>query len=240
MSAAAKPSVKVVCVIVDRKDEHKLTKIISDERAHLHFVTLAQGTAGDDLRMFLGLESRDKSFVCTLCTASRVRGFIDKLSRGLQLDRPGKGIAFTLPVTGINRQSLDIVRRERTTKEDRRMGDGERAGAGEFSMIISAVSEGHVEELMTAARKAGARGGTVIHARRVQLGDDTKFLGIAAQTEKDIVAILTKRAQKNAIMSAIAEVCGMHTESRGVIFSLPVEEIVGLGVGMDAGSEEDS
>lgn len=235
MSGEKKPSVKMVSVIVDRKDERKVTQIISDERAHIHFIALAQGTAGDDLRMFLGLESRDKSFVCTMCAASRVRGFIEKLSRGLQLDKPGKGIAFTLPVTGINRQVLDAVQREQT-KEDLRMGDGERAGAGKFSMIMSVVSEGHVEELMAAAKKAGARGGTVFHARRMQLGDDAKFLGIVAQTEMDVVTILTTREQKMAIMSAIAEVCGMHTESRGVVFSLPVDEIVGLG-GMGAGSQ---
>lgn len=43
-----------------------------------------------------------------------------------------------------------------------------------------------------------------------------------------MVAILTPQAQKHELMVAIHRAAGLTTEARGILFSLPVEELIGL------------
>ena len=81
---------------------------------------------------------------------------------------------------------------------------------------------------MDAAREEGARGGTVLHARRVGMEDTENLLGFTLQPEKEVVAILTPQAQKHELMVAIHRAAGLTTEARGILFSLPVEELIGL------------
>ena len=50
----------------------------------------------------------------------------------------------------------------------------------------------------------------------------------ATVREKEIVAILTPRPQKQEIMRAINKAAGLTTESAGILFSLPVDDMIGL------------
>lgn len=96
-------------------------------------------------------------------------------------------------------------------------------------LILSVINLGYSDELMDAAREAGARGGTIVHARRSGPDDAVKFFGISLQAEKEVVAILTERGKRNAIMKAISHSCGLTTEAAGIVFSVPVDGIAGLG-----------
>ena len=81
---------------------------------------------------------------------------------------------------------------------------------------------------MDAARKAGAAGGTVIHARGTGMERAEKFLGVSLASEKDVIFVVTKTSQKNAIMEAIMKHAGMETKAKAIVFSLPVSSTAGL------------
>ena len=78
-----------------------------------------------------------------------------------------------------------------------------------------------------AAKAAGARGGTVLHGRRMGEADE-KSGESGVWPEKDIVTILVPRELRQPIMEAVNHAAGAATESRGVLFSLPVEHAMGL------------
>ena len=98
----------------------------------------------------------------------------------------------------------------------------------QYDMIWAIFNQGYSEEVMEAARKAGAMGGTVIHARRVGLDAPMKFWGITLQEEREILFILTDRVHKKAIMQSISGNFGIATDAQGMVFALPVEEIEGI------------
>ena len=81
---------------------------------------------------------------------------------------------------------------------------------------------------MDAARKAGAEGGTVLHAKGVGMKRAEKFLGVSLVSEKELVLIVTKTEQKNEIMRAIMKEAGMETKAKSLVFSLPVTSTAGL------------
>ena len=80
---------------------------------------------------------------------------------------------------------------------------------------------------MDSARNAGATGGTVLKAKGTGT-DKAKFFGVSISEEKEMVYIVAKNEQRDAIMTAIMEKAGYNTEAHGVVFSLPVESVLGI------------
>ena len=95
-------------------------------------------------------------------------------------------------------------------------------------LIVTISNEGYAENIMNAAKKAGATGGTTINGRGLETDKIIKFLGISIEPEKDIVLILADSDKKNDIMEEILESCGLKTPGAGICFSLPVDHVVGL------------
>ena len=120
-------------------------------------------------------------------------------------------------------QAVDSVILPEVKKEENNVDT-----AGRWALSVVVVNRGNVDAVMDAARSRGARGGTVLHARRVGMEDMEKVLGFPVQPEKEIVAILAPQEHKRPLMEAISEAAGITTEARGVLFALPVEDLIGL------------
>ena len=103
----------------------------------------------------------------------------------------------------------------------------------EFSheAIFCIVNDGYSEAVMDAAKKYGARGGTVINARGTAGKEAEKFFGITVQPEKEIVMILVSAEYKENILKALYEEVGLDTSGQGIAFSLPVDSVVGISTG---------
>jgi nitrogen regulatory protein PII len=81
---------------------------------------------------------------------------------------------------------------------------------------------------MNTARAAGATGGTVISARGQAHQGAVKFFGVSVQDEKEAILILAAREKKVPIMRAVSEAHGMNSKAEGIVFSLPVDQVMGL------------
>lgn len=94
--------------------------------------------------------------------------------------------------------------------------------------IFCIVNDGYSEAVMEAAKKLGARGGTVINARGTAGKEAEKFFGITVQPEKEIVMILVPTEYKENILRALYEEVGLNTAGQGIAFALPVDGVVGI------------
>lgn len=94
--------------------------------------------------------------------------------------------------------------------------------------IFCIVNSGYSEAVMTAAKKFGARGGTVINARGTASKEAETFFHITIEPEKEIVMILVPSAIKDKILNALYDEVGLNTAGQGIAFSLPVDSAVGL------------
>ncbi len=95
-------------------------------------------------------------------------------------------------------------------------------------MIMAIVNQGFSEEVMAAAKKAGATGGTVFQSRRVGSEYTIQFWGITIQPEREVVLILSSKENKLEIMKNIGKSCGMQSEAHGIVFSVPVDSMIGI------------
>ena len=95
-------------------------------------------------------------------------------------------------------------------------------------LIYVILNEGCSDEVMDAARAAGAAGGTVLSAKGTGLVAAEKFLGISLAEEKEVLLIVARAEDKGAIMQSIIEKTGPGTPSGAICFSLPVSQVAGL------------
>lgn len=95
-------------------------------------------------------------------------------------------------------------------------------------LILTIVNRGFADEVMSAAKAAGAFGGTVVNARGTGTHELQHFFGAIIQPEKELVLILTEREKRNSIMEAICRDAGLSKEGMGICFSMPVDGVAGI------------
>lgn len=98
----------------------------------------------------------------------------------------------------------------------------------EHQVIFCIVNSGYSEAVMDAAKKFGARGGTVIDARGTASKEAETFFGVTVEPEKEIVMILVPTKCRDKILEAIYDEVGLATAGQGIAFSIPVDGVVGL------------
>lgn len=188
----------------------------------------AVGTASSEMMDILGLGSIDKSLLVSVLPKGAADAMLRRLHRELKLGLPGSGIACTMPLSGANamlfRMLLPMAGEADERKDENAMTDCK------HMLIAAVVNQGYSEQLMDAARAAGAAGGTVLHSRHI-IGscEATSFWGLNVQEEKELILIIADKQSKLPIMKAISEACGMRTEAQGLVVSLPIEAAAGLG-----------
>ena len=91
-----------------------------------------------------------------------------------------------------------------------------------FELVLCVVNAGFSQNVMEAARAAGAQGGTILRARGSANPEAEEFFNINIQPDKEIVMILVPKEIKDEVMKTIYKEAGLADEAQGIAFSLPV------------------
>ena len=210
-------AVEVVAAVVDVEQGEKVLRIYREEQAPVDFVCMAHGTARTEMLDLLGIGETAKAIV--MCMVSRQTGvrLLKRLGRELEMRYPGRGIAFAIPITGIGLRWHKLL-----TAAD------EEQKEVSFDVVAVVMERGYTNVAMDAARKAGARGGTVISARGIAENEVKRFFGIEIQAEKEIVFLVVRSDEKQQVMTALMQAVGMKTRSHGIVLSMPLSAAIGL------------
>lgn len=85
---------------------------------------------------------------------------------------------------------------------------------------------------MAAARKAGATGGTVTHARGTAPNDGSeKFFGVTIVPEKEMITIVADLEKAKTIVQAIKTLDCLQVPGVGVLYVQDVKDFENLGSG---------
>ena len=96
-------------------------------------------------------------------------------------------------------------------------------------LVIAVVNSKYTDTAIEAARSAGATGATVFHTKSINNAKAEQAIGTTIDQETDSVFFLTNLEYKSKIMEAVRDAAGLKTEGGAVIFSLPVDDLVGIG-----------
>jgi hypothetical protein len=226
----SQPRLKLVFFIIDWNKSHLLSEVFDQEHVRFHFISKGRGTARSEVLDLLGIGADDKAVVICLEQEIFAPILLKEVRQKVGRHSPGAGIAFSIPLSGINTPVLRVFKESVLKNEKIIPAQGGEPMKTEINsdLIISVLNQGYSDDFMTVAREAGASGGTVISARGLAHSGPVKFFGVSVQDEKEIVLILSSREKKVPIMQAVSEACGITSKAGGIIFSLPVDQVVGM------------
>ena len=202
----------MMVTITDRNRKKKFEEFYKKNEHMVFFTTLGRGTANSEMLDYFGLEESEKVVILSVVTEETWKKLRREMIVKMQIDVPGTGIAFIVPLSSIG---------------------GEKTLQTEYELLVAIANQGCIDTVMDVARSVGAGGGTVIHAKGTGMETAEKFLGVSLAAEKEIILIVTRKKQKNAIMKAMMEQTGLASKEKTIIFSLPVTSTVGLRMYID-------
>lgn len=100
-----------------------------------------------------------------------------------------------------------------------------------LSLLVALVDNSRTEDIVLAARDAGATGATIINGARGEgLEPEKTFLGLSVTTQRDMVLFLVAKPRARAILEKIAD-AGEFDEApgSGVAFEIAIQDALGLG-----------
>ena len=160
----------------------------------------AKGTASGKILNFLGLGTKARELILMVTD----RATADKVVEEIRTTGHMQGVAAML----------------RSEKEENM--------ASRWKMITIIVSTGYSDDIMNAARKAGATGGTVTHARGTGTEDDVRFMGVEIVPEKEMIMILCDADKTQKIVDAVTSLKCLDAPGIGVLYTQDVSDFRNL------------
>lgn len=215
--------INYLITILDREKEKDVMDIYNDAGLAVILTVRGQGTATSEHLNHYGLEATKKSVITAVATEKQTAGIIKSLRRKLFIDVPGNGIVVAVPL-----KSVGGVKTLAYITNDAPVDKTEPKLTYSHELIMVMSNQSYSDEVMFAARQAGAFGGTIIHAKGTGEALAKKFFEVSLASEKELIMIVANAATKSAIMKSIADQCGPSTPAGAICFSLPVSEVAGL------------
>ena len=164
--------------ITKRQDAEEFESFYLEHGAAPIYSSLCQGTVHSEMLDKLGLERSEKVLMQAIVTHNKMYELKDGLTHKMQIDLPDRGIALAIPLQSLaSRKVLSHIVKDEAEENVTPKNTYERKIAME--LIISICTKGHTDEIMKAARAAGASGGTVIKAKGTAAQGTDTFFGMS-------------------------------------------------------------
>jgi nitrogen regulatory protein PII len=97
-----------------------------------------------------------------------------------------------------------------------------------LQLITCVLQRGKADKVVKAALDAGAAGATVFFARGMGLRERLGLLGLAIVPEKEVIMIVTKKAEHRRVFDVLVETAKLDIPGMGIAYTIPIHEVAGL------------
>lgn len=212
-------NIKLVMTITSINKEKKFGEYY--EKKHFSFVLYGRSMASKSLLSYFGLKEVKRSILLTIISEYEEESFFKKITKKIDLNKPGNGVVCSVPISSSNKYIYDKVKKK--PKEENALKK-----INDYHLVITIIKEGYFDLVMNASKKVGARSGTLISGREISNKQFAEFLGFSIEPERDIVLLLVKEDIREKLMNEITLEAGLKTNGRGICLSIPVDNVLGL------------
>ena len=215
----------LMMTVTGREKIPDFIRLYQDKGLETHLLSLGHGTAPQHYLRYMALDETEKTVILSVITGRKWLEVKKAMSVRLRIEAPGVGIAYIVPLSSVGgKRELMFL----TDGQGFEKGEEQALKGPEQELLMVICNQGYSEMVMDAARTAGARGGTVIHARGTGQQKAERFLGISLASEKDIILIVTAIETKKDMIHQIMKDAGPETKAGAIVFSLPVTDTAGM------------
>lgn len=215
----------LIVTIAERGKGAGIIRLYTGNQIYLHCQCSGRGTATSEILDILGLASTEKDVILSYGTTAAANQLLHQLDNDLRGAVSSGGIAFSIPLTALSNLVLATLVYKTDRKGDKTMPNDHKA---ENSMILITCKPGCSQEIMETAKKAGARGGTVLRARWSGAEELEKSYGLTLSPERELLIIVVPTQIRNAVMENINAQHSLRSESEGMICSVAIDQFVRL------------
>ena len=99
-----------------------------------------------------------------------------------------------------------------------------------FKLIIALVDSGETDAVLSAGRRTGATGATIVTGCRGEgLQPEKTFLGLRLSGQRDMLMFLVEEHMSRAVLEGISRAAAFEEKSgSGIAFQIAIEDAVGL------------
>lgn len=215
---------KMIYALVGRNSGELLVNAAKGAGARGGTIIPCRSISDNAVLQFFGLGESDQDAVIIVTEGEKLKPILDAMQNAAHEDKRLCGFAA---VTGVS--SVMKFMAENNRMEYYKTGEQEMDRKTSHEMIFVIVNSGFADDVMAAARKAGAHGGTVLNARGTGKQEDVKFFGITIVPEKEILMIIAEKEKSAAILEAVRALDCFATPGSGIVFSSDVDNFTILG-----------
>jgi len=205
-----------ICCVVNMGDASKFTGHAKKYGIKGATIVMGRGTVHSRLLDFLGINEARREIVTMIVESELAAGAIKGISGDMHFEKPHHGIAFSCSVSEF------IGSRNETNFEISEVKDSM------HKIIYTIVDRGKGEDVIKAANRAGAKGGTIVNARGAGIHEVQRLLSMEIEPEKEEVFIIVSAGLKDGIVASIRDHLKIDEPGNGVMFVLDVNEAYGL------------
>lgn len=216
-------NIKLLFAILNSNHNDKIKTIFNKNNISIKVLTHGLGTASPSILDYFGIVETKKDIYMAIIPDYLESKIMNHLNKEFKIEQPGTGIAFTVPISSSNKYISMAFEKNKVVKEIVNMKNNKK-----YHLIITIVLEGHLEQVMNAAKKMGANGGTVIRGRGLGNKEAIKLFGFEIEPGRELVLNVVEEDIKNKVMEEITNQVGLKTPGKGICISLPVDSAVGF------------
>lgn len=97
-----------------------------------------------------------------------------------------------------------------------------------FKCIVTVTKRGLGTDVVHAARRNGAQGGTIIKGRGTSDAEIKHIFNMFIEPDKEIILVVIEESKLTKVKEAIANAVSLDKEGQGILFVLDVEDAVGV------------
>lgn len=201
---------------------NKSSAFLEDVRKHVTTgatVLLGRGSRPGKLLHLLGLNEIHRDIILIIQHKDNIEQILDFAKNSLKIDRPGHGIAFTIPLSYLQG---GLMRDEAGLKET--MAGGESI---KYFALCSILDQGLGEEAVKVAEQYGARGATFLKGKGGAEYSSHVF-DFPLSPQKDFVLMVLEMDKLEQIENALENHFRMENENTGIQYSYPLTRVLGL------------
>lgn len=233
MNESLNQNLKLIITIVKKGNASRIVKASKKAGAEGCTIMMGKGTGVHEIGKLFGIPIEpEKEIIFTFVMRSLIDPVLDAIVAAGKLNKPGTGIAFTVPlnqIAGICHYAYpsfqsDTIGSQNDGCKESTMNQNQI----QFNLIITIVDKGRENIVVDATKKAGAEGGTIVFGRGTGVHEHAKLFSIQIEPEKSIVLTLTVKENTERVLRAIEEEACINKPGKGIAMVLPVERTAGI------------
>lgn len=213
---------KLLITDVPHGKGEKLTRAAMESGAQGGTVLTGRALAKTNFGAVLGLGESSRDLILIVTDDEKSAAIIQGIEDASSNERRAFGGLYSVGVNSVLKTGNLKSAQSENQSEEKKMADA-------MEMITVIVNKGYADDVMAAARNAGAGGGTVINARGTAKETDQKFFGVHIVPEKEMLVMVVGSDKKDSVIKAVSELKCLKEPGLGIAYSSSITDFALLG-----------